>query len=175
MLLVRGDSLISSEQGDPVHINGVEWQLGQQLGEGTSSTVYSASYGDETTTRAVKVTQLQLLGSRERAALDEERALWEQLRHPHIIALEGHTTTAARHCMLLELAREELFSRVTRMAVFEEAEAARWTAQLLSALEYLHSLGWAHCDVKPENILLVESASGPIAKLSDFGSACRVA
>lgn len=42
--------------------------------------------------------------------------------------------------------------------------------QLIQALHYLHTRRIVHCDVKPENVLFVESGSFAI-KLSDFGSA----
>ena len=99
MLMVRGDSLISSEQGDPVLINGVEWQLGQQLGEGTSSTVYCASHGNEPPTRAVKVIQLQLLGSHERAALDEERALGRSTKECATDIVDHELATPSLPCV----------------------------------------------------------------------------
>jgi serine/threonine protein kinase len=44
--------------------------------------------------------------------------------------------------------------------------------QQLSALEYMHTLGIVHCDIKPENILLCPSDPTQI-KLIDFGIARR--
>lgn len=44
--------------------------------------------------------------------------------------------------------------------------------QILSALKYLHEQGIAHCDLKPENVLLSDmSTSFPQTKICDFGYA----
>lgn len=48
-------------------------------------------------------------------------------------------------------------------------------AQILSATEYIHRLGYFHGDIKPENILIFPSILGEdekiLVKLADFGSA----
>lgn len=47
---------------------------------------------------------------------------------------------------------------------------ANYTRQVLKGLEYLHSNGLVHCDIKSSNILIGEDG----AKISDFGCAKRV-
>lgn len=49
---------------------------------------------------------------------------------------------------------------------FEESVSSKYTAQMLSAVKYIHSLNIIHRDLKPENILICENDS---IKLSDFG------
>ncbi|KAH7444811.1 hypothetical protein KP509_02G092700 [Ceratopteris richardii] len=52
----------------------------------------------------------------------------------------------------------------------EEAEAAYFTRAVLQGLDYLHSAGIVHCDIKPQNILLGSSG----IKIADFGCARRM-
>lgn len=46
-----------------------------------------------------------------------------------------------------------------------------YALQILSALEQVHRAGAIHCDIKPENILLIPG-SKTLIKLVDFGSGC---
>ncbi|KAK8878233.1 hypothetical protein M9Y10_004998 [Tritrichomonas musculus] len=46
-----------------------------------------------------------------------------------------------------------------------------YALQILSALEQVHRAGAIHCDIKPENILLLPG-SKTLVKLVDFGSGC---
>ena len=52
---------------------------------------------------------------------------------------------------------------------FAEAQVLAWMTQLLSALEYAHSKGIVHRDVKPANIMLLPD--GQTIKVIDFGIA----
>jgi len=60
----------------------------------------------------------------------------------------------------------DLFSLLRNLTVFDEEMARNYIAELTLALEYLHSKGVVHRDLKPDNILI--SRTGHI-KLTDFG------
>jgi len=61
----------------------------------------------------------------------------------------------------------ELFDQITRKGRLSEDEARFYTAEVVDALEYIHSMGLIHRDIKPENLLL--TSDGHI-KIADFGS-----
>lgn len=48
-----------------------------------------------------------------------------------------------------------------------------YALQMFSALEQCHKVGAIHCDIKPENVLLVPG-SNALIKLIDFGSSCFI-
>lgn len=52
-----------------------------------------------------------------------------------------------------------------------ETEAVNWARQLLQGLKVVHSLGYIHRDIKPDNLLC--TASGTL-KIADFGWCCTV-
>ncbi len=78
-------------------------------------------------------------------------------------AHEGHLCTA------YELHGRSLDTVVARRPL-PEAALKGLTRQLLRALDHLHTSGYIHADVKPENVLY-RSSPKPSARLSDIGSA----
>jgi protein kinase X len=71
--------------------------------------------------------------------------------------------------MLLEyVPGGELFSLLRQRNKFETKAAIFYSAEIVCALEYLHSMQIAYRDLKPENILL--DVEGHL-KLTDFGFA----
>ena len=47
----------------------------------------------------------------------------------------------------------------------------RFSVQILEALDYMYQFSIVHCDLKPENVLLVRMTKSQI-KLIDYGSSC---
>lgn len=60
----------------------------------------------------------------------------------------------------------DLMSQLIKKEIFTEYEAKFYCAQLISALEYIHSKNCIHRDLKPDNILIDRYG---YVKLSDFG------
>lgn len=96
------------------------------------------------------------------------------LVHRHIVSLYRTFQDAKRWYFELEYCRGgELFafSRSQPNSRFPEEVVKLWAAQLITAIEHIHSAGFAHRDIKPENILLDEHGN---VKLADFGFCKRL-
>jgi dual specificity tyrosine-phosphorylation-regulated kinase 2/3/4 len=53
-------------------------------------------------------------------------------------------------------------------------QVRRAAKQILRALSFTHSRGIVHCDMKPENVLVVAGSRRMDIRVIDYGSACRV-
>ena len=60
----------------------------------------------------------------------------------------------------------ELFYHLRKKIRFSEKETKFFAAELILALDHLHSMGFIYRDIKPENILL--DSDGHL-KITDFG------
>ena len=67
--------------------------------------------------------------------------------------------------------RGDLFDFLVRGSALPEQAAAEMAYRVLRSLHEMHSRGWVHRNVKPENILLTGDGEIPEAYLSDFGFA----
>ena len=148
------------------------------LGYGASSTVRLAIRRNDGQRVAVKCIPKHVV-LRDLKRL-EEVALLRRLDHPNIVASHDVYEYENEIQMVMECCEGgELYDAIqnSRTRNFLESNGEQSVAyivkQLLSALEYIHSRGVVHRDVKPENILLVskENASNMKVKLSDFGLA----
>lgn len=96
-----------------------------------------------------------------------ERSILEAVRHPFIVKLYYAFQTASKLYLILSFASGgELFTYLATERMFSESVCCFYSAELLLALEHLHSLGIIYRDLKPENVLL--SSSGHVM-LTDFG------
>lgn len=98
-----------------------------------------------------------------------ERNILTRIRHPFVVMMHASFQTRNKLFIIMDfLAGGELFLRLGREGIFLEKQAGFYLAEIILALEFLHSRGVLHRDLKPENILLGED--GHVC-LTDFGLA----
>ncbi|KAG8345211.1 putative protein kinase [Trypanosoma vivax] len=100
-----------------------------------------------------------------------ELQLCGSLHHPHIIEVYGVTEDEAEVYIVMDVAEGGTLQQYIKSSDIDAVRrvAPRLIAELVLALEYLHSLGVAHRDIKPANVLLTRDCH---MRLADFGSAC---
>merc|ERR1711871_11778 len=92
-------------------------------------------------------------------------------RHPNLVGFHGTFESKDDVILAMELLRgQELFEAIYQEGSLNESRAAAVFRDVVSALEFLHSIHVAHRDVKPENIVFAD-VSNTIAKLTDLGFA----
>ncbi|MED6289499.1 hypothetical protein CHARACLAT_003412 [Characodon lateralis] len=90
--------------------------------------------------------------------------------HPSLTRALGIAYSTPSHYIFAQQASlfGDLFDVITPEVGMEEGCCQRVVSQLCGALSHLHSLGFVHRDVKPENVFLCDSACRWV-KLGDFG------
>ncbi|XP_061350630.1 mitogen-activated protein kinase kinase kinase 18-like [Gastrolobium bilobum] len=150
----------------------MEWNRGFIIGHGSSATVYLATSSYSSDVSAVKSAELSSLSRLEQ--LQREQRILSSLSSPYIVTYKGCDITKENNKLFYNLFMEYMPSGTLSQAArrrLKEPVIAHYTRQVLQGLEYLHSNGVVHCDIKGSNILIGEDG----AKIGDFGCAKRVA
>lgn len=109
--------------------------------------------------------------SRAKRAIFNATTLSMLLNHPNMVQVVDVVDAGSLLYQFMPVAEYGDLLHFLRQKCLPLPLAIKVCDQLLCAIEYLHSVGICHCDVKPENILLGRQAS---VRLSGLGSA-RVA
>eukprot|EP00730_Choanoeca_flexa_P018218 TRINITY_DN8852_c0_g1_i3.p1 TRINITY_DN8852_c0_g1~~TRINITY_DN8852_c0_g1_i3.p1 ORF type:complete len:751 (+),score=213.94 TRINITY_DN8852_c0_g1_i3:120-2372(+) len=156
--------------GSNDHVDRSNFDLLKVLGQGSFGKVFlvrKKDGQDQGTLFAMKVLKKASLKVRDRFRTKAERDLLAAIKHPFIVHLHYAFQTEGKVYLILDFLRGgDLFNRLSNEVMFTEQDVQFYLAELLLALDHLHSLGIIYRDLKPENILL--SDSGHIA-LTDFG------
>ncbi|XP_063061602.1 RAC-beta serine/threonine-protein kinase [Engraulis encrasicolus] len=138
------------------------------LGKGTFGKVILVKEKATGMYYAMKILRKDVIIAKDEVAhtVTESRVL-QNTRHPFLTTLKYAFQTHDRLCFVMEYANGgELFFHLSRERVFTEDRARFYGAEIVSALEYLHSCDVVYRDLKLENLML--DKDGHI-KITDFG------
>jgi serine/threonine protein kinase len=147
------------------------YELDRELGEGGMARVFLAHDARHDRDVAVKVLKPDVA-----AAVGAQRFLTEirttaNLQHPHVLPLfDSGEAAGFLYFVMPYVEGDTLRTRLDRDGPLSLPEALRFARELAEALDYAHSQGVIHRDVKPANVLL----SGGHVLLADFGVAQAV-
>jgi len=91
-----------------------------------------------------------------------------RLSHPGIVTIYAADTFDGRPGIVMELLRGHTLSRLIDHRLLDVTAALSILDQLLDALDYAHTMGVVHRDVKPDNVFITDDGR---VKLTDFGVA----
>ena len=145
------------------------------LGRGSFGIVYLVKQRYLSRYFAMKVIKKsQTKAKEEEENLMNEVDILRKLDHPNIVKITDFYSLKTEYNIITEYCQEgELFDEIKANSPFNEALAAWYLKQILSAVSYCHNMNIIHRDLKPENILIVKRQKNgfhPI-KIIDFGTA----
>ncbi|MFP3463705.1 serine/threonine-protein kinase [Arthrobacter globiformis] len=170
--------LEESPSGVTTDVLGGRYRLGEVIGRGGMSSVYTARDQNLGRDVALKLFAPQAADADELKRQEAEIRLLATLNHPSLVTLfdagvDTRVPDQPRPFLTMELVEgQDLRSRIRHSCVPLD-ELSVIGAGVADALAYVHGLGIIHRDIKPANILLIQVRPGePVRpKLTDFGIA----
>ncbi|KAF8697515.1 Extension Ser/Thr-type protein kinase, partial [Rhizoctonia solani] len=150
-----------------------DFRILHTLGTGSFGRVHLACSRHNHRHYAIKVlNKAKVVQQKQVEHTNSERSVLTLVRHPFIVNLWGTFQDVNNLFMVMDFVPGgELFTLLRKSRRFPSPVAKFYTAEVVLAIDYLHSHDIIYRDLKPENILL--GADGHI-KLTDFGFAKHV-
>ena len=146
--------------GDFIRSGSFSLKILDILGQGGQATIYQVQHGNSL--YAAKISNLDSPSE----DLKYEFDIMSALSHPNIASVFQEIPRG----FLLEYLMEDLFSLIERVGPPPPYARDHISLGIAQAVSYLHSLGIAHLDIKPHNVLMTACGN---PKLADFGLAMR--
>lgn len=146
-----------------------------KIGEGTYSIVYKGVDRASGEVVALKRVQFDPFDAEALAFISREVRILTRLRHENIVELRAVVASRKPNALYLifEYLPHDLQALMgsTRGSAVTEGQIKRYMLQLLRGLEYIHSMGVCHRDLKASNLLVNNQGE---LKIADFGLAVQL-
>lgn len=151
----------------------VQYTKGKLLGKGGFASVYEFTNTDTKQAYACKLIEKSSLSKgRAKQKLMNEIKIHKSLNHQHVLSFHSYFEDESSFYILLELCSNESLSVLLRRRKrLMELEVQCYLLQILAGIQYIHSHGIIHRDIKLGNILL---GSNMEVKLADFGLSTKL-
>lgn len=128
------------------------FKMDECLGSGAFASIFKAY--DKQTRKACAIKKIAKKSSGSFPM--EEYNIGKRMKHPNVVKTMDCLCSDAHMYMQIELVNGgDLFTQLDPSGPgLEENIARKYMFQLASGLAYMHSQGFVHCDVKPENVLI---------------------
>lgn len=150
------------------------YKLGKKIGKGAYGNVVRSLFWDKNSGSKVELACKYVdKGKAPKDFLEKffprEIEILTKISHPNIIGIHSILQSGCTVFIFMRLAENgDLLDYVKNNGLISEKQANLWFFQMVSAIKYLHSMFYAHRDLKCENILISKHFN---VKIADFGFA----
>ncbi|XP_046389739.1 ovarian-specific serine/threonine-protein kinase Lok-like [Ischnura elegans] len=150
-----------------------KYTITMELGAGSCGAVrlaFDKSSGKAFAMKIIRKSAYSNGGLNDPSKIMNEIKILKSLSHPCVIRIEDFFDTPGDCFIVLTLAEGgDLMKCILELQHLSEKESKQIFYQIVLAVQYLHSKGITHRDLKPQNILLVSQGPNSLIKVADFG------
>ena len=156
-----------------------KYKLGKRmLGDGATSIVYVAENSEKKKFAIKRVKKDNIIPSHKNNII-KEAEICKKLNNDKIIKYYEIYEDFQFINIIMELGHTDLFELIINSPsyIIPEDIAIDFLIQIFESIDYLHSINIIHCDIKPENYVVIFNKKGndiPLLKLIDFGNIRKI-
>ena len=116
-----------------------------------------------------EMSKLKIIDKKSEKSINSEREFLSKLNHPFIVNMHYAFQDRDNLYLVMDLLNGgDLRYHISRYRKFSEEQTRFFIANIIYAIEYIHSNNVIHRDIKPENLVLDENG---YVRITDFGIA----